>query len=119
MVAWAAQLAEALEVLDRLKIYHGDLRAPNILLSPHDHIIVADFGVGPCHVLIVIIIVFQSGCLDRTREEGHEAAAAAVGVWDRSPPMRALPGWMSPCIATTARPYRGSFGRRTTWSSKR
>lgn len=45
ILGWAAQLAEALEVLSREKIYHGDLRSPNILLSPADHIIIADFGV--------------------------------------------------------------------------
>lgn len=45
ILAWACQLIEALEVLARAQIYHGDLRLPNLLLSPTGHIIVADFGV--------------------------------------------------------------------------
>lgn len=46
ILAWAWQLSEAVAVLSTAHIYHGDLRAPNILVSPSGHLIVADFGVG-------------------------------------------------------------------------
>ena len=46
IVAWSRQLLEALVVLGKAKIYHGDFRVDNILIGYGGHIIVSDFGVS-------------------------------------------------------------------------
>jgi serine/threonine protein kinase len=46
IVAWTWQLATALGILLEKKLFHGDIKAANLLLDHDQTLIVADFGVS-------------------------------------------------------------------------
>jgi serine/threonine protein kinase len=46
IVAWTWQLATALSILLDNKLFHGDIKAANLLIGYDEALIVADFGVS-------------------------------------------------------------------------
>lgn len=49
-IAWATELARALEKLHALYIVHGDVKSYNLLLDDDEHLVLCDFGLAgaPC-----------------------------------------------------------------------
>ena len=92
VVAWGAQLADALAYVHAQGITHRDIKPANVLFDEHDHPLLADFGIA---LFVDVTRITLTGAVIGTATSGATGIASpsssVVGAWLSAPPVDPSP----------------------------